>query len=124
MILVDTSVWIDHLRADNALLAGLLNSGRVLMHPFVIGELAWGRMRQRDVVLASLLDLPRAGVATDAEVLRFIDRPSAGRSGHRLRRCPLACGVRLKAGAELWTKDARLRHVAEELAVAMKPRRF
>ena len=92
MILVDTSVWIDHLRADNALLAGLLNSGRVLTDPFVIGELALGHMRQRDVVLASLLHLPRAGVATDAEVLRFIDRPSAGRSGHRLRRCPLACG--------------------------------
>jgi hypothetical protein len=46
LILVDTSVWIDHLRADNALLAGLLNSGRVLTHPFVIGELALGHMRQ------------------------------------------------------------------------------
>ena len=52
MILVDTSVWIEHLRADNVLLAGLLNSGRVLTHPFVIGELALGHMRQRDVVLA------------------------------------------------------------------------
>ena len=124
MILVDTSVWIDHLRADNALLAGLLNSGRVLTHPFVIGELALGHMRQRDVVLASLLDLPRAVVATDAEVLRFIDRQALFGRGIGYVDIHLLAAVRLTAGAELWTKDARLRHVAEELAVAINPRRF
>ena len=99
MILVDTSVWIDHLRADNALLAGLLNSGRVLTDPFVIGELALGHMRRRDVVLASLLDLPRAGVATDAEVLRFIDRQALFGRGIGYVDVHLLAAVRLTAGA-------------------------
>lgn len=63
MILVDTSVWIDHLRAGNDLLARLLDNRRVLTHPFVIGELALGAVRQREVILAALSDLPRAELA-------------------------------------------------------------
>jgi predicted nucleic acid-binding protein len=124
LILVDTSVWIDHLRADNALLARLLNSGRVLTHPFVIGELALGYMRQREVVLAALSDLPRAEVATDAEVLSFIDSQALVGRGIGYVDVHLLAAVRLVAGAELWTKDKRLRHVAEELGLAMKPHRF
>ena len=57
LILVDTSIWIDHLRADNSALKGLLDAGRVLMHPFVIGELALGRMRQRETILACAFGL-------------------------------------------------------------------
>ena len=119
MILVDTSVWIDHLRADNALLAGLLNAGHVLMHPFVIGELALGRMRRREVVLALLSDLPRAAVATDAEVLRFIDRQALVGRGIGYLDAHLLAAVRLTAGAELWTKDRRLHRAAAELGLAM-----
>jgi predicted nucleic acid-binding protein len=74
VILVDTSVWIDHLRADDVLLARLLDSRRVLTHPFVIGELALGQMRQREVILTALSNLPRAELATDAEVMGFISR--------------------------------------------------
>ena len=60
MILVDTSVWIDHLRAGNTQLAALLEAGQVLVHPFVTGEIALGRLRQRDLVLNALSDLPQA----------------------------------------------------------------
>ena len=56
MILVDTSVWVDHLRADNSALKRLFNAGRVLTHPFVIGELALGQLRQREIILAALSD--------------------------------------------------------------------
>jgi predicted nucleic acid-binding protein len=120
LILVDTSVWIDHLRADNALLARLLNSGRVLMHPFVIGELALGSMRQREVVLAALLDLPRAEAATDAEVLSFIASQALAGRGIGYLDVHLLAAARLAGGAQLWTKDNRLRRVAEELGLAMK----
>ena len=74
MILVDTSVWIDHLRKGDRGLAALLTASGVLMHPFVIGELACGNLRKRDEVLALLKDLPRVAVASDDEVLFFIER--------------------------------------------------
>ena len=59
MILVDSSVWVDHLRSGNATLSHMLDAGRVLAHPFVIGELALGSLKQRDIILAALQDLPR-----------------------------------------------------------------
>ena len=64
MILVDTSVWVEHLRVGDRALAELLDSGMVLAHPFVIGELALGDLRQRETVLAAMSDLPRASIAT------------------------------------------------------------
>ncbi len=74
MILVDTSVWVDHLRFGDEALAGLLETGRVLVHPFVIGELALGNLRQRHVILGYLRDLPQVAVASSGEVLQFIER--------------------------------------------------
>ena len=62
MILVDTSVWIDHLRAGDAKLAELLNGSQVLMHPFVVGELACGNLHNRTELLALLNDLPRSAL--------------------------------------------------------------
>ena len=119
MILVDTSIWIDHLRTDNSALKRLLDAGRVLMHPFVIGELALGRMRQREVILAALSDLPRAELATDAEVLGFVDREALFGRGIGYVDVHLLASVRLTAGTRLWTRDTRLRDVAEELGLAM-----
>jgi predicted nucleic acid-binding protein len=119
LILVDTSIWIDHLRAGSDLLARLLNAGRVLTHPFVIGELALGEMRQRATILDALLNLPRAERSTDAEVLGFINGQSLFGRGIGYVDVHLLASVRLTAGAQLWTRDNRLRSVAEELGLAM-----
>jgi len=82
MILVDTSVWVDHLRKDDTGMRKLLDGGRVLLHPFVIGELAMGNMNRRDLVLKALRKLPEAVVAREEEVLQFVGvHRDAGVSG-------------------------------------------
>ena len=78
MILVDTSIWVDHLRVGDDGLATLLNSTQVVPHPFVIGKLACSNLRNRTEVLALMADLPQAVVATNVEVLFFIEQ-------HRLK---------------------------------------
>ena len=118
MILVDTSVWVDHLRANDKALVALLDTGAVLAHPFVIGELALGNLRQREIVLNALSDLPRTRVATDVEVLHFIDRRRLFGRGIGYIDAHLLAAVQLTAGAELWTKDKRLHGVAVELGLA------
>ena len=119
MILVDTSVWVDHLRAADKALAALLDAGMVLAHPFVIGELALGNLRQREIVLQALADLPRASVATDAEVLHFIERYALSGHGIGYIDAHLLAAVKLTAGAELWTNNKRLHGVAAQLGVAI-----
>jgi len=116
VILVDTSVWIDHLRASNRILIDLLGACEVLVHPFVVGELALGNLRQRNLILDAVSNLPRAAVATDSEVLHFIDRFSLFGRGIGYVDSHLLAAVRLTAGAELWTHDKRLKELAEELA--------
>ena len=117
MILVDTSVWIDHLRRHNKTLAKLLQAGMVLTHPFVIGELALGDLRQREVVLTALSDLPRASVATEPEVLHFIDQYALFGRGVGYVDVHLLAAVRLTPGVELWTNDKRLQKVAVQLGM-------
>ena len=123
MILVDSSVWIDHLRAGDAVLTGLLQTGLVLTHPFVIGELALGNLRQRETVMDALAGLPRASVATDAEVLHFIDRHALFGRGIGYVDVHLLAAARL-AGAALWTNDERLLGVAAGLSLAFKAPRI
>jgi hypothetical protein len=123
VILVDTSVWVDHLRAGNKALAALLEAGAVLIHPFVIGELALGSLRHREIVLNALSDLPRASVATDAEVLHFIDQHALFGSGIGCVDAHLLAAVKLTARAELWTNDKRLHAVADQLKLAITPLR-
>lgn len=118
MILVDTSVWIDHLRAGNAVLAKLLNHSQVLMHPFVVGELACGNLSNRAEVLALLKDLPQSTVATDDEVLFFIDRHALMGRGIGYVDAHVLASVSLFGPAWLWTRDRRLRAVAETLNLA------
>lgn len=118
MILVDTSVWVDHLRANDKALVALLDTGVVLAHPFVISELALGNLRQREIVLSALSDLPRTSVATDVEVLHFINRHRLFGRGIGFIDAHLLAAVQLTAGAELWTKDKRLHGVAVELGLA------
>ncbi len=119
MILVDTSVWVDHLRTGDEALVELLDTGTVLTHPFVIGELSLGNLRQRRVILGAISDLPQSVVATDAEVLRFIDRHALFGCGIGYLDVHLLAAVRLTAGAALWTRDRRLHGIAERLGLAI-----
>ena len=118
MILVDTSVWIEHLRSASAILTELLGDGQVLVHPFVLGELALGSLRQRDVFLSDLRDLPQAVVATDGEVLSLIDRRTLFGRGIGYVDAHLLAAARLTAGSKLWTHDRRLQAVAAQLDLA------
>ena len=118
MILVDTSIWVEHLRARSTALAKLLEEGQVLAHPFVIGELALGRLEPRDVILNALLDLPCARSATDDEVLHLIDQEGLAGLGIGYVDAHLLAAVRLSAGASLWTRDKRLRQAADRMGVA------
>jgi len=118
VILIDTSVWVDHLRTGDARLSGLLDGGGVLGHPFVTGELALGNLRQRGLVLSALRELPQATVATDEEVLHFIDRRALFGLGVGYVDAHLLAAVRLTAGAKLWTRDRRLQAVATQLDLA------
>jgi predicted nucleic acid-binding protein len=120
MILIDSSVWIDHLRSSDALLSGLLGGGQVLAHPFIIGELAMGSLRQRDVILNALRDLPQALVASDDEVLGFIDQQRLFGLGIGYVDAHLLAAARLTAGASLWTRDKRLHDIAERMGLAAK----
>lgn len=123
MILIDTSVWVDHLRADDAAVATLLKTGRVLAHPFVIGELALGHLRQRRTILSALQDLPRASVATDGEVLLFIERHALAGLGIGYVDIHLLAATRLTAGSALWTRDKRLSGAAGRLGLGWDERR-
>ena len=118
MILVDSSVWIDHLRRHNATLARMLDSGWVLGHPFVVGELAMGQLRHRKSILATLQNLPQATVASEMEVLHFIDQETLYGRGIGYVDAHLLASVRLMAGGSLWTRDRRLQGVAAGLGVS------
>jgi predicted nucleic acid-binding protein len=115
MILVDTSVWIDHLRRGDPALIAALEAGRVLMHPFVVGELACGNLRNRVELLSLLRDLPPAPVATDAEALGFIDRHGLMGRGIGYLDVHLLASVALATPARVWTRDRRLAMVADAL---------
>lgn len=117
MILVDTSVWIDHLRQGDAALAATLQAGAVGMHPFVVGELACGNLHARAEVLGLLQALPHVSKATESEVLYFIDNHRLMGRGIGYVDAHLLASSRL-AGASLWTRDKRLHAVATELALA------
>lgn len=118
MILVDTSVWVDHLRVGDAGLAGMLENGQVLAHPFVIGELSLGDLRRRSAILEDLADLPQAQVATDPEALRFIDDRALFGLGIGYVDVHLLAATQLTPGAKLWTRDKRLLAAADRLGLA------
>ena len=118
MILVDTSVWVDHLRRGDAMLVELLERSTVLMHPFVVGEMACGSLREREPILELLQDLPAAVVAESDEVLRFIERHDLHGKGIGYVDVHLLASVALSEGAKLWTRDKKLRAVAQGLGCA------
>ena len=122
MILVDTSVWVDHLRANDAKLIELLDAGLVLTHPAVIGELALGNLVQRGGILHALHQLPHATAATDQETLHLIERESLFGQGIGYIDAQLLAAARLMPGTLVWTRDKRLEFVAQRLGMAMPPR--
>lgn len=115
MILVDTSVWVDHLSRGDPRLVDLLERSVVMMHPFVVGELACGSLHDRASILELLQDLPAAAVAQGDEVLQFIDRQDLHGGGIGYVDVHLLASVALTEGAKIWTRDKRLRLVAEML---------
>jgi predicted nucleic acid-binding protein len=117
VILVDTSVWADHIDRGVAALASLLETGQVLTHPFVIGELAVGNLRRREPVLRNLHSLPRAVVATDAETLLSIEQFRLYGAGIGYVDAHLLASTRISPGASLWTFDRRLHDAAIRLEV-------
>lgn len=117
MILVDTSVWIDHLRSGDDRLVEYLEAERVLAHPMVIGEIAMGSLRRRDDVLTLLGDLPSAAVASDAEVLGLIDDRRLHGRGLGYIDAHLLAAALLTPAATIWTRDGALDRAARELGV-------
>ena len=117
MILVDTSVWVDHLRSGVPALAAALDAGEVLMHPFVLGELACGNLKNREV-LHLLRELPAAAMATDAEALAFIEHQALMGQGIGYIDVHLLAAVALAGTARLWTRDRRLAEIAARLKLA------
>jgi predicted nucleic acid-binding protein len=119
-MLVDTSVWVNHLRSGLPSLAAALNNREVMIHPWVIGELACGNLRDRNHVLDLLQSLPTATVATDAEVLRLIEQQQLMGRGIGYVDAHLLGSARLSS-CRIWTDDRRLRNLALELGVGMQP---
>lgn len=111
MILVDTSVWIDHLHRSIPPLVQALEREDVLTHPFVIGEIACGELKNRQEVLTLLSALPSAVVATDEEVLRLIQRHRMMGKGLGYIDVHLIASAMLTESAQLWTHDKRLEAV-------------
>jgi len=117
VILVDTSVWVDHLRRGNDRLATLLQQAQVLCHPFVVGELACGRLRRRLEVLDLLARLPAAPLASHAEALAFIERRRLMGRGLSWVDVHLLASATL-SGQPLWTQDRALSTAASSLGLA------
>jgi len=117
MILVDTSVWVDHLRKGNHRLATLLEEGVVVCHPFVVGELACGGIRNRTQILALLRALPEASVAEHEEVLILLTNWRLHGRGLGWIDVHLMAAA-LLTGCRLWTLDKALRSAADRLGIA------
>ena len=121
MILADTSVWVDHLHGGDARMAALLEAEEIVMHPYVLGEVALGSLRNRAAILGDLRALPGAAVAGDEEVLALIERHRLFGTGIGLVDAHLLASTLLTPETRLWTRDRRLREAAERLGIGGTP---
>lgn len=121
MILVDTTIWIDHLRKGHPVLERLLERGSVLGHPSVVGELALGQLSQRQEIIGLLGSLPQAAIATPAEILVFIECHKLYGLGIGYVDAQLLAATQLTPGAGLWTGDKRLAAASARLGLAADP---
>jgi len=117
VILVDTSVWIDHLRKPDTKLEELLDSGDVLTHPLVRLELALGSIANREQMLANLALLQEAEVADTAELFRLVEARELYRRGVGVTDLHLLASALMDKTVSIWTRDRRLGQIAEELGV-------
>jgi predicted nucleic acid-binding protein len=121
LILVDTSVWVDHLgTTPDEILTALMARNEVVIHPFVIGELAMGGMRRRNLVLGELQKLPTLVVAAHREVMYLVDEHRLFGTGIGYIDAHLIASARLTPQTLLWTRDRRLHHEADRLEVAAR----
>lgn len=121
MIVVDTGVWIDHLRDDDEHLGSLLDRGAVLGHPWVTGELALGGIGNRAEILRLLDDLPQASVATADEIRELVEQHELFGLGIGYVDAQLLAATMLTAAAKLWTRDRRLQAAADRLKLVYTP---
>jgi predicted nucleic acid-binding protein len=118
MILADTTIWVDHFRSENAEMRRQLDQRNIAIHPFIVGELALGSLRERARTLAWLDLLPRVRVAQTSEVRQMIEMRSLYSRGIGLIDAHLLASVFINPPTRLWTKDKRLRGLAEALGIA------
>ncbi|MEL6813950.1 MAG: type II toxin-antitoxin system VapC family toxin [Cyanobacteria bacterium J06598_3] len=121
MILVDTSVWIDHFYAGEPALTKLLKREDVLIHPFIIGELACGNIQNRQEIMSLLKNLPTSSTASDQEALLLIENHALMGRGIGYIDIHLLVSVLLTEGAKLWTRDKRLVAIATQMNFAYQP---
>jgi predicted nucleic acid-binding protein len=117
VILADTSVWIDHLRAGDLRMQGLLNDGQIIMHPMIVAELGLGSLRQRARTLAELDGLLEVMAAQLSEVRRMIEVRRLYGKGIGLIDAHLIASCLITPGTHLWTRDAALKGVAEAVGI-------
>lgn len=114
MVLVDTSIWIDHLNSGNKKLTQLLQDGDVAIHPFIIGELACGNLKNRKEIISLLHALPHINKASNDEVLFFIEKYSLMGLGIGLIDLHLLASCMIE-NTKIFTRDKRLKQVADKL---------
>jgi predicted nucleic acid-binding protein len=118
LILADTSIWVDHLHRGDARMADLLDDEQILMHPLVLGEIALGNLRNRAEIMDRLGQMPSAARADDEEVVTLIERHKLFGTGIGLVDAHLLASTLVTRETRLWTRDRRLREVAEKLGIA------
>lgn len=118
MILVDTSVWINHLVRSDLQLQSLLEEGEVLMHPYIVAEIALGSLPRRQETVGALQALPEIPLAQHIEVMAFLDNERLFGVGIGYVDLHLLAATRLTAGTRLWTRDRRLLQAALHLGLA------
>ena len=117
MILVDTSVWIAHLRSPNVKLQELLQNDRVVTHPFVRLELALGSIATREKVLTDLALLPQAPIAATDELFSLVELRTLYRRGIGITDLHLVSSALFDKSISIWTRDRRLGDIADELGI-------
>jgi len=119
MVLVDTSIWVTHLRRGNRQLEKLLMDAEVMCHPFIIGELACGNLKNRNEIISLLQSLPLAPTIEFDEFIFFIDRNHLMGKGIGFVDVHLLASAQL-TGIPLWTADKRLKSAADQLELTFK----